>query len=66
MITLKDIKEPTIVTDIINAQHLLVMPLNDEGDFCIMPTLYQCGNPEDEFIDMLPHGGIIIGENKPR
>ena len=50
--------------DIMRAQHLVVIALNDEGDFCVLPVVFRNCHPDHDFIDMLPHGGVILEPNK--
>lgn len=38
--------EVKIITDIINAQHLVIIPINDEGDFAVLPVVFNLCNPE--------------------
>lgn len=42
--------EPAVVTDIIKTQHLVVIPINDEGDFAILPVIMKDYIQNEELI----------------
>lgn len=56
--------EPFVIVDIAHGTHIVCIPINDEGDFAAIPAVFRDGNPDHQFLDRMPHGGVLINDKK--